>query len=100
PTHSIHPPSLHDALPILPGTMNTKYDEPFRVRFKDNGIKYTVAEFAADYEPVESTVGEAGEMPDEVPDAYDVLNLIDFDPDLWRDRKSTRLNSSHVKISY
>lgn len=67
----------------VPGTMNTKYDEPFRVRFKDNGIKYTVAEFAADYEPVESTVGEAGEMPEEVPDAYDVLNLIDFDPDLW-----------------
>lgn len=67
----------------VPGTMNTKYDEPFRVRFQDNGIKYTLAEFAADYEPVESTTTTAGDMPEEVPDAYDVLNLIDFDPDLW-----------------
>lgn len=38
----------------VPGTSNTKYDEPFLVAFEDTGHRYTLAEFAAAYPPVET----------------------------------------------
>ena len=67
----------------VPGTLNTKYDDHFRVHFQNNEVSYSVAEFAADYEPIESTTAGTGDMPEDVPDAYDVLNEVEFDPDLW-----------------
>jgi hypothetical protein len=49
----------------VPGTSNTKYDEPFLVTFENTGITYTLAEFAAAYPPVEQAAilnSEMGEL--------------------------------------
>jgi hypothetical protein len=50
----------------VPGTSNTKYDEPFLVTFENTGREYTLAEFAAAYPPVEQAANEnkdMGELP-------------------------------------
>jgi hypothetical protein len=48
----------------VPGTSNTKYDEPFLVTFDGSGPVYTLAEFSAAYPPVEQIVDEFKEMGD------------------------------------
>src|SRR5690606_39555121 len=84
PTTHISPPSLHDALPICCiHTHPIKRDKDIR-----NALHAGVRVFVAD-------------NPDEVRkfrpfrDQAELLLRVSF-----RDRKSTRLNSSHVKISY
>jgi hypothetical protein len=50
----------------VPGTSNTKYDEPFLVTFENTGLTYTLDEFAAAYPPVEHTSvlnADMGELP-------------------------------------
>src|SRR5207302_10020817 len=78
-----YPLSLHDALPI---STRVNLSSPERVLFPDDGI----------------TKGDLFEYYRAVAPAI-VPHLRDrpFTMKRWReDRKSTRLNSSHVKISY
>src|SRR5699024_11522029 len=74
PSH-LYTLSLHDALPIssvpAPDAAVVRYPLPAR-------------QFAADLAPVCGTVAGLYLLPDSA----------------WSDRKSTRLNSSHVSISY
>src|SRR5690606_41947288 len=97
PTH-IYPLSLHDALPIfmqLP-SVTAGGSGPGQNTIYIRGVASTT--------PNLTTAGVAGLSPnvafylDEQPLAQPGRNLDVYAADL--DRKSTRLNSSHVKISY
>src|SRR5699024_12712220 len=91
PAPSISPLSLHDALPILLFNIF--------VGNMDNGMKCTLIKFA-DNTKLSGAV-DTLEGRDAIQKdlnrlerwAYDILMK-------FRDRKSTRLNSSHVSISY
>src|SRR5699024_11972899 len=93
----LHPLSLHDALPI--------YDEP------DVAAHGEAASGTVDSGPVvlgceewlprvvaHGSALEADDLP--VPDAGDDYAILYTSGTTGRDRKSTRLNSSHVSISY
>src|SRR5690606_39671006 len=96
PTTYISPLSLHDALPI--------YDQPARARP------------AVPARPLALAMRPTGRIPDRAPADFPAVcvmgptaagktelavRLIEAFPfEIIRDRKSTRLNSSHVKISY
>src|SRR5690606_40271795 len=94
---SIYPLSLHDALPICQSSMSLALSK-LRVMFHDPLLIKT----------------PKGMVPTErarqlMPQVEDILRSLDillheqqpFDPaSAQADRKSTRLNSSHVKISY
>src|SRR5690606_39625688 len=87
-TRAIYTLSLHDALPILQA-------------LSDDELRARTAQFRQDLAngvdiddllvPAFAVVREG---------ARRVLGLRPFDVQLIGDRKSTRLNSSHVKISY
>src|SRR5690606_41029539 len=86
----IHPLSLHDALPILdpvgqPGLHQLLFDRPrLRVGAVEHGV-----------------VAGIGALGDGLADAFDdEAGLVHLVVGGVEDRKSTRLNSSHVKISY
>src|SRR5690606_39522270 len=78
PTTEIYTLSLHDALPI---SNSNRQDE----------------------RPARSTVGKLRELAaaHNTVSSFPVVARVNASMvDHWRDRKSTRLNSSHVKISY
>src|SRR5690606_42147827 len=87
---------LHDALPI-----SRLRGRPFDVRcllHKGGGNRWRVVGMAA-------RVAAPGRVLTHVPRGGERLKLglalsQAFPPEVRRDRKSTRLNSSHVKISY
>lgn len=67
----------------VPNTSNSKRDMIYRVRADMGGPTYTLAEFAAEYVPVDTDPEvEAGEIPDNVPRAAEVLSRVEFDPEL------------------
>lgn len=83
----------------VPGTTNTKYAEPFTVTYTINDEPLTVAEFAAEYEPVElpDDYDESEVMPVDIMGAFDVLgrvqnmyitNLFLEEPDETSDRSA------------
>src|SRR3712207_8348205 len=77
-TTEIYTLSLHDALPIFIGTVGDAAVVPAPVEVtRSNGTTATLTE------NLQGTLLNAGPMPT-----------------LHRDRKSTRLNSSHANISY
>src|SRR5690606_41470662 len=100
---SNHPPptassarSLHDALPILCIDKAGKGGNAMSSR--EEALEKLRAQIAAQREKLDPKVlkaaqraAEIAQNPQKSPDS-----LIPYD----RDRKSTRLNSSHVKISY
>src|SRR5690606_42151918 len=100
PTPLIHSLSLHDALPIslpsvsglLPAIEAIERDAPFRHMVTPGGFTMSVAL---------TNCGALGWTSDRRGYRY-----AEIDPESGRtwpampDRKSTRLNSSHVKISY
>src|SRR5699024_11791200 len=85
--HRLSTPSLHDALPIY---HNESYDILAKKTIVATGgfcnNKELLAEYAPGYEVLTTSnmMGTTG----------------DFVPVFEKDRKSTRLNSSHVSISY
>src|SRR5690606_40578179 len=95
---AIHPLPLHDPLPILGGNtpgdglplndVNPAFD---LVDLRPPGFepKVTGLDWMGD-DLLVLTWGDEDGSPDTMTEAGEV----------WRDRKSTRLNSSHVKISY
>src|SRR5690606_41320210 len=94
PTHTL---SLHDALPI-----SAARDLATEIEWAKSSLvepsEYVVAAGKAQRETAWDPATVAA-----VYTAYEQIKrsrgVIDFE-DLLRDRKSTRLNSSHVKISY
>src|SRR5690606_40495580 len=99
-THYLSPLSLHDALPISFHTL--QYRKPtigFRGKFS---LDYTVATIALDGTiDIDSFTDESANRPAlrAMLDKVDLVEHPEWSMDI-RDRKSTRLNSSHVKISY
>src|SRR5207249_10516607 len=95
PTSAIYPLSLHDALPILHDFARHGMDVDGLERERLRRRRREARERARDrVQPVDfgqDPPGRLGERRVEVP-AVLLLAL--------RDRKSTRLNSSHVSISY
>src|SRR5690606_42104255 len=92
PTAAICPLSLHDALPI-------SRSAPFGLEELRNSPSANAAvtprSTPADWNP-ESAAGLAV-----IAESAESCNVASAPPtDIARDRKSTRLNSSHVKISY
>lgn len=67
----------------VPGTSNTKYDEPFLVTFDGSGPVYTIAEFAAAYPPVAQTVDQFKEMG-ELPSLAEAYKSIGSSTELMR----------------
>src|SRR5207302_9976275 len=99
--HTAHPQtrtlSLHDALPICLGNWSLsnsgnarKYLIPSGTNIASGGYLVIWCDNATNAPGLHSgfTLGRKGE------------NLFLYDANTNRDRKSTRLNSSHVKISY
>src|SRR5437868_13053962 len=81
-TAALHPLSLHDALPIFPAT-RSRLVRLRGVTADNRARRATAGGKPRKYHPVPALPG-AGSVGDAK----------------WRDRKSTRLNSSHVSISY
>src|SRR5690606_41668810 len=93
PAHPVaHARSLHDALPILSPSV---YDTAQALRFcpPTQGAERTVAWL------LEQQHNDGGWGNPAAPRTRDLPTLAAILA-LHRDRKSTRLNSSHVKISY
>src|SRR5690606_41941065 len=92
--------SLHDALPI------------YTARFQQDGDGAEPRTIAAKLRDVVNVrdFGGSPDNPDNLPafmDAFDAAHEVEYGDGEWLisdtltiDRKSTRLNSSHVKISY
>src|SRR5690606_40405140 len=90
--------SLHDALPIL-SLVETAQNFPMvgPLRFPLGPPN----ENASPVPPLEFGSAWNGDVPDGIePLPVDFYTTKDFYADRELDRKSTRLNSSHVKISY
>src|SRR5207302_8603267 len=85
PTPQLYTLSLHDALPISTGTKATI--QVLRSLLAENHVQVLTA--AATGDPSGTAWAEAGELDHQ---GHDLVVQLD--------RKSTRLNSSHVKISY
>jgi|SRR5690625_1510136 len=66
----------------VPGTLNTKAGMAYPVTAHYDGPAYTLAEFAADYEPIESVDVTLTELPEKLPTAWEVLDKVDPDPEL------------------
>src|SRR5690606_40106122 len=100
PTTGTYPLSLHDALPIFRGRAATIREQAQRAeeaeaeaeRFKADYLK-ACQTIAAMHEAATGRTGEG-------PVRGVVEDVADMRARAVQDRKSTRLNSSHVKISY
>src|SRR5207302_10806822 len=95
---SHHPPDLHsfphDALPILGQLHMTEFSRPTNkfASQMESGKRYFVQS------PFKFR--KAGQSGVEICEHFEQLAGCVDDICFYRDRKSTRLNSSHVKISY
>src|SRR5690606_41941073 len=96
----IYPLSLHDALPIFRDTIGKQKfvweERTFRLGCSIGVVPITgdSADVAALLSAADSACAAAKEAG-----RNRVFSFQENDLDLMRDRKSTRLNSSHVKIS-
>src|SRR5690606_39608835 len=92
---ALHPLSLHDALPISPcrpgGTVYLKQLQ-YVLEVATNGLSVTKA-------ANKLNTSQPG-VSQQIRSLENLLGIEIFTRDKNRDRKSTRLNSSHVKISY
>src|SRR5690606_40610807 len=93
---SIPPPSLHDALPIYGVELEQQRDSPLHAPVRiapgnDRQLVQDQQDRHAEQEPGDDRIGNEAQQLAEPKYAG---------RDLQQDRKSTRLNSSHVKISY
>src|SRR5690606_41508555 len=85
-TTALYTLSLHDALPICQHAVRVRIPLLVRVRFQVRGAVTASLARGPDGGPLRSAGRRPGDSGGTPPSA--------------RDRKSTRLNSSHVKISY
>lgn len=67
----------------VPGTTNTKYDEPYTVTFEQTGAVYTYEEFAAAYPPVEMAHEDFREIGT-LPTKGEALKSLTATPELMR----------------
>src|SRR5690606_40173071 len=95
PTHYTYTLSLHDALPISAETLAEFWELTLINQFHDilpgTSIGEVYVDSDADYEKIFSVLASANGPWQSAARAATGVG---------RDRKSTRLNSSHVKISY
>src|SRR5699024_11489683 len=98
-TPSPHTPSLHDALPISAKNLTDEGAELLRAALVD--FEEAVREHRPDVESVDARfhlmTGRVTGNPTVIGVHSALYSLM---KDFRRDRKSTRLNSSHVSISY
>lgn len=66
----------------VPGTRNTKVGMAYPVTAHYDGSPYTLGEFAADYEPIESVDVALEDLPEKVPSPWQVLDKVEPDPEL------------------
>src|SRR5690606_40189854 len=90
-TSDIHTLSLHDALPISENFSPYQHRQARIIEFP--ATLRTFAQAFANTMPFSEAIGFIADVDEENPNAVDY-------PFSVVDRKSTRLNSSHVKISY
>src|SRR5690606_40476395 len=99
-TRLISAPSLHDALPILCAGARTGADHrgraPFLGRRGEKGRPHSAITGTAGWATPLNGSPSTGYTPVPIPYAW----LTSSAGAATQDRKSTRLNSSHVKISY
>src|SRR5690606_39707911 len=94
----LHPLSLHDALPILGNTSLEK--EKAQIQEELRKLERKIVVFVDDLDRLEpNEVVEVLRLVRAVVDFPNVIYVLCYSRDII-DRKSTRLNSSHVKISY
>src|SRR5207244_6192705 len=100
PTSLTYPLSLHDALPIF-AHMHLSWLDPHKMR------KITVVgrEKMAVFDDMElehkvTVYVKAPEQPTRTHGEWQTRTGAKFSPEIPKDRKSTRLNSSHQIISY
>ena len=78
--HNLDPSSgIPTKLLRVPGTVNTKYSEPYNVTYTSTDDTYTLEEIAAAYGDVEvnlPTLTPDADMPDSLPDWFDVMGRI------------------------
>src|SRR5690606_41232205 len=89
-------PSLHDALPIFGiGAPSTAANLARRLHAPDLVLIYESGTIGARPRTLPLSIGD-GELAETAQTVVSVPEMFNY----WLDRKSTRLNSSHVKISY
>src|SRR5690606_40031924 len=96
-THDIHTPSLHDALPILSSMMNSPSITGTRQKRRSPSLRAVCQPSPKKRGPELSGMCWADSTPLKQAEPGLVSTHC---PTRFLDRKSTRLNSSHVKISY
>src|SRR5690606_41455609 len=98
PPTELYTLSLHDALPILPQRQRVPVQPPARVHRSVREARVLLraqdigTHLAHDHSAARRPEVESGDVPDSA--------LRHAASRASQDRKSTRLNSSHVKISY
>src|SRR5699024_11971276 len=91
-TYEIHTLSLHDALPIL-AAGNVK--DGIIKTLSDMDVPFVLSGSIRDDGPLPEVIGDTDKALTETKKELDKATLV-----ICIDRKSTRLNSSHVSISY
>lgn len=66
----------------VPGTVNKKYDVPYHVTAHYSGKTYSYDKFTGVYVPTTAAEAEEEDMPQDIPNAWDVLNTVEADPEL------------------
>src|SRR5690606_40824053 len=93
-------PSLHDALPIYHGEMGLSHgglrQKSFNVYEETINVPLVIANPVLFPQPV--TTNALASLIDLMPTLATLADVPDRDDWTFQDRKSTRLNSSHVKI--
>src|SRR5690606_39491044 len=90
PPPPLYPPSLHSALPISLHVYDFEADRALAEQYGIDKIPATILMLGGD-QPQDYGIRYYG-----IPSGYEFSSLVQS----ILDRKSTRLNSSHVKISY
>src|SRR5699024_12090803 len=92
------PLPLHDALPISPNGRYAALASKYRDELADADVARLQIIDLDNNKTVQHTVGQAAASLAWSPDGK--MLAVGSTSSLWLDRKSTRLNSSHVSISY
>ena len=66
----------------VPGTMNLKYDEPFRVEIKYTGNVYAWEDIAVEYPKVETFAAEYRDLPADLPERIEALANINYSDEI------------------
>src|SRR5690606_40358952 len=94
----------HQNATLIPYTTLFRSKESFKIIYSEDNKNLIRTAFSTDYfdggifDPARINFFQYFTLPDE--ENYKLADIRGRNKNFWRDRKSTRLNSSHVKISY